>query len=56
MSRLGPWQPTTVEERLDRMESLAAIRQLAFRYALCLDTRDMDALVLLAQLKRELGA
>jgi SnoaL-like domain len=45
MSRLGPWTPTTVEERLDRMESLAAIRQLAVRYALALDSRDMDALV-----------
>lgn len=47
MSRLGPWQPRNADERLDRLESLAAIRQLAFRYALCLDTRDMDALVLL---------
>ena len=47
MTRLGPYRPTTVEARLDRMESLAAIRQLAFRYALCLDTRDIDALVLL---------
>ncbi|MEZ4331565.1 MAG: nuclear transport factor 2 family protein [Myxococcota bacterium] len=45
MTRLGPYRPTTVEARLDRMESLAAIRQLAFRYALCLDTRDIDALV-----------
>lgn len=47
MSRLGPYQPASLEARLDRMESLAAIRQLAFRYALCLDTRDIDALVLL---------
>ena len=45
MSRLGPWDPTTLEARLDRMESLAAIRQLAFRYALCLDSRDMESLV-----------
>lgn len=45
MSRLGPWQPSTIEERLDRMESLAEIRQLPMRYALCLDSRDMDALV-----------
>jgi hypothetical protein len=45
MSRLGTYQPATVEARLDRMESLAAIHQLAFRYALCLDSRDMDALV-----------
>jgi SnoaL-like domain len=45
MSRLGPWTPGTVEERLDRMESLAAIRQLPHRYGLCLDSRDMDAMV-----------
>jgi hypothetical protein len=31
MSRLGTWTPTTIEERLDRMESLAAIRQLTHR-------------------------
>jgi len=47
VSRLGPWQPTTSEERLDRMESLAEIRQLPYRYALALDSRDMDALVAL---------
>jgi hypothetical protein len=45
MSRLGPWEPTTVEERLDRMESLAQIQQLPVRYALALDSRDMDSLV-----------
>src|SRR3954449_10628520 len=45
MGRLGPWTPTTLEERLDRMESLAEIRQLPYRYALALDSRDMDALV-----------
>lgn len=43
--RLGPWQPDTAADRLDRLESLAAIRQLAMRYALALDSRDMDALV-----------
>ena len=43
--RLGPWTPTTVEERLDRMESYAAIQQLAARYARALDARDMDTLV-----------
>jgi len=47
MSRLGTWQPSTVEERLDRMESLAAIKQLPPRYALGLDSRDIDALVAL---------
>ncbi|MDO8362449.1 MAG: nuclear transport factor 2 family protein [Actinomycetota bacterium] len=43
--RLGPWQPTTVEERLDRMESYAAIQQLVSRYARALDARDMDTVV-----------
>ena len=43
-SRLGSWAPTG-DDRLDRMESLAAIHQLAFRYALAVDSRDMDALV-----------
>jgi len=47
VSRLGPWQPTTLEERVDRMESLAAIRQLPYRYALALDSRNMDDLVAL---------
>jgi hypothetical protein len=45
MSRLGTWRPTTVADRLDRMESLASIRQLPYRYALALDSRDMDSLV-----------
>jgi hypothetical protein len=44
VSRLGPWQPPTPEARLDRLESLAEIRQLPSRYALALDARDMDAL------------
>lgn len=43
-SRLGPWEPATFEERLDRMESLAAIRQLPARYALAIDSRDIAAL------------
>ncbi len=45
MSRLGPWQPATPEERLDRLESLAEIQQLPVRYALALDSRDMDMMV-----------
>jgi len=45
--RLGGWQPATVEERLDRMESYAAIQQLVSRYARALDARDMDTLVAL---------
>ena len=45
MSRLGPWSPTSDAERLDRLESLALISQLAFRYALSIDSRDLDAIV-----------
>lgn len=47
MSRLGGWEPQTIEERLDRMESLAAIQQLAVRYALAVDSRDMDTIAAL---------
>jgi SnoaL-like domain len=36
-----------VEERLDRIESLAEIQQLPYRYALAVDSRDMDAMVAL---------
>ena len=36
-----------VEARLDRLESTEAIRQLASRYALAIDVRDLDALVAL---------
>jgi uncharacterized protein (TIGR02246 family) len=35
----------SIEARLDRLESLDAIRQLAAKYALALDMRDMDAMV-----------
>jgi ketosteroid isomerase-like protein len=45
VSRLGPWKPATTEERLDRLESLAAIRQLVSRYTVAVDSRDLDALV-----------
>jgi hypothetical protein len=45
MSRLGDWSPTEVEDRVERMEALASIRQLAVRYALAVDSRDLDALV-----------
>jgi|SRR5579859_1082999 len=47
MSRLGAWTPVGLEERLDRMESLAAIRQLPYRYALAVDSRDMASLAAL---------
>ena len=50
--RLAPWllrflraaSPSRVEERLDRLESLDAIRQLVAKYCLALDMRDLDAL------------
>jgi len=38
------WSPTTLEERIDRLEALSQIRQLAFRYALAVDTRNLDDL------------
>jgi hypothetical protein len=47
MSRLGSWEPASLDERLDRIESLAQIHQLPYRYALALDSRDMDSLVAL---------
>lgn len=34
---------TTLEQRLDRLESTEAIRQLAGKYSLSLDMRDLDA-------------
>jgi hypothetical protein len=45
MSRLGTWRPQSAEERLDRMESLAELHQLVARYAVALDSRDMDTMV-----------
>lgn len=35
----------SVEERLDRIEARSAIRQLAYKYAIAVDMRDMDAVV-----------
>lgn len=35
----------TLEQRIDRLESLDAIRQLPAKYALTLDMRDIDAMV-----------
>ena len=37
----------TLEDRIDRLESLDAIRQLPAKYALTLDMRDIDAMVTL---------
>src|SRR5262245_2875372 len=45
MSRLGTWEPKTADERLDRMESLAELHQLVYRYAVALDSRNMDDMV-----------
>lgn len=42
--RLGPWEPKTLDERVDRMESLAQIRQLVMRYAHAIDSRNIDAM------------
>lgn len=47
MSRFGEWTPVTLEERLDRIESINEIRQLVSRYTVALDSRNMDALVAL---------
>ena len=38
------WRPSNSDERLDRLESLDAIRQLVAQYCLALDMRDLDAL------------
>ena len=56
MSRLGTWTPSTIEERIDRMESLAEIRQLPVRYALALDSRDIATLVTLFPADVRVGA
>ncbi|WP_371395278.1 nuclear transport factor 2 family protein [Fretibacter rubidus] len=38
-----PHSDMTVDQRIDRLESLDAIRQLAAKYSLSLDMRDLDA-------------
>jgi hypothetical protein len=43
--RQDKWVPKTAEERLDRLESLDAIRQLPHRYALAVDSRNVEDLV-----------
>jgi hypothetical protein len=45
MTAAEHWRPGSVEERLDRLESIEQIRQLADRYALAVDTRNLDDLV-----------
>ncbi len=45
LSRDEDWQPATPEEKLDRLDSVEQIRQLPVRYALAVDTRNLDDLV-----------
>jgi hypothetical protein len=45
LSRDEEWQPPTPEEQLDHLASIQQIRQLPYRYALFLDSRDMDQLM-----------
>jgi hypothetical protein len=45
MSREHDCTPQTLEERVDRIDSLEQIRQLPHRYALAIDSRNMDDLV-----------
>ncbi len=54
--RLGEWTPATIEERLDRMESYAAIQQLVSRYARALDARDMVTVVSMFDPNVQVGA
>lgn len=44
ISRDDEWQPSTPEEQLDRLISAHQIWQLALRYALAVDSRNMDDL------------
>jgi hypothetical protein len=54
--RLGAWQPGSANERLDRLESYAAIQQLASRYARSIDARDMAAVASLFHPDVQVGA
>jgi hypothetical protein len=45
MTEPSTWHPTSADERLDRLEALAEIRQLADRYGIAVDSRDIDMLV-----------
>ena len=47
MTMQEKWQPATLEERVDRNEAVEQIRQLAARYALAVDTRNLDDLAAL---------
>jgi len=43
-SRTQEWQPESADECLDHLRSVQQIQQLPVRYALAVDSRDMDAL------------
>jgi SnoaL-like domain len=45
VTRLGCWNPSSLDDKIDRLDSLAEIRQLPPRYALAVDSRDLDTLV-----------
>lgn len=45
LSHAETWQPASADERLDRLEAIAEIRQLVERYGLAVDTRNIDMLV-----------
>lgn len=47
MTEQTNWQPATLEERIDRIEAIDHIRQLASRYAQAVDTRSLDELAAL---------
>jgi hypothetical protein len=47
MTSAGDWKPESLEEKIDRLDALDQIRQLASRYALAVDTRNLDDLVAL---------
>lgn len=45
MPRQDHWIPKTAEERVEKLEAIEQIRQLPHRYALGLDTRNLDDMV-----------
>jgi hypothetical protein len=56
MVDFGPWAPETLEDRIDRLESLASIELLPRRYAHALDSRDISTLVTLFSPNVRVGA
>ena len=49
MAAAPRWEPKTPDERSDYLYSLAKIRELALRYALAVDTRDIDTIAKLVK-------